>query len=574
VLLNRNLLAIAASVPWPIAATVALGLAVLVSRVAQAILLAQLLATLVTQPAAALVSPVTAGLALSMLARAVLLWLRELLVQRTAYVTKLRVRETLFRKLVRLGPGQTLGQRTGELRSMLVDGVESLETYFGRYLPALIEAVVGPLAIVALLVAIDAWLATIVLVAALFTILAPLAWRAAFEKRSAVVWTELGRLDADFVDSVQGLTTLKAFDATGRWRSHLASQAERVRRVSMAQLRFALMQVGVQRLGTLGGLAGAAAYAALRTSNGELAFATLLMVVFLVPEVFRPLDQLGALIHNAFSAVSAATAIRDLLESPEPGSARVPSRRTPQIASVEFEHVTFVYPRRDTPALRDVSFRIEPGERVAVMGRSGAGKSTLVALLLGFFDPASGSVRLGGVDVRGLPAEALYDLVAVVSQDTFLFHGTIGDNIALGSPGATQAAVEDAARAAGVDRFVRELPDGYRTEVGERGLQLSGGQRQRIAIARALLKNAPVLVLDEATSSVDGATEAAILATLDEVSRGRTTMVIAHRLSTIQGADRIVVLDDGAVSEVGTPVSLAARDGIYHSLAAAHGVPA
>jgi ABC-type multidrug transport system fused ATPase/permease subunit len=193
----------------------------------------------------------------------------------------------------------------------------------------------------------------------------------------------------------------------------------------------------------------------------------------------------------------------------------------------------------------------------------------LVSLLLRFFDPDSGAVRIGGVDLRTLPTNRLYDMVAVVSQDTYLFHGTIADNIGLGRSGASRDEIRSAAVAAGIDDMVIGLPDGYDTFVGERGLTLSGGQRQRVAIARALLKNAPILILDEATSSVDAASEAAIQATLDTIARGRTTMLIAHRLSTTRSADRIVVLDRGRVAEVGTHESLKNSGGVYASLTAA-----
>jgi ATP-binding cassette subfamily C protein CydD len=462
-----------------------------------------------------------AWLAVTIVVRTALMWVADQASQWVSNQTKLRLRERLYRRLIELGPGQLGGRRTGEIRAALVEGIEALETYFGRYLPALVQTFVGPIVIIGYLLTVDATLTGIVFGAALFTVLAPLIWFGAMEKRSAQVWDAIGTFDADFVDSIQGLPTLKAFNASTRRHMQLDEQAEHVRRVSMGQLHYALMHAGIQRLGTLGGFAAALIYAVFAYSGGGLAATSLLLVVFLVPEVFRPLDQLAGLIHDAFGAVSAAEGIQKMLEL-KPLAAPSGHRRGDALTpSVEFENVSFTYPGRDRPAVDGVS---------------------------------------------------LHRVVAVVSQDTYLFHGTVRDNIELGRSGATDDQIRAAAVAAGVDAFVAELPDGYDTQVGERGLTLSGGQRQRVAIARALLADAPILVLDEATSSVDAANEAAIQATLDAISRERTTLVIAHRLSTIRAADRIVVLDEGRVSETGTHDTLHQGGGVYATLTAAQHV--
>ncbi|MFC7107020.1 ABC transporter ATP-binding protein [Nonomuraea rubra] len=236
---------------------------------------------------------------------------------------------------------------------------------------------------------------------------------------------------------------------------------------------------------------------------------------------------------------------------------------------MSFDQVTFSYPGRDRPALDGFSLDIAPGERVALVGRSGAGKTTVASLLLRFFDPSAGRVTVNGVDVRDLSFDRLRSLIAVVSQDTYLFHGTVRRNLALARPDAGDEQLEAAARAAQAHDFITALPDGYDTVVGERGLKLSGGERQRIAIARALLKDAPILVLDEATSAVDAANESAIQHALDTLSGGRTTLMIAHRLSTVQAADRVIVMADGRISEAGPPSELLAGQGAYARLVAA-----
>jgi ATP-binding cassette subfamily C protein CydD len=572
-LLNRDLLVLAGDVRWHILARAALGLMVTGTRVVQAVLIAHAVAQMFTGARVSDLARIAVGLAVTVVVRALLLWLSDVTSQWVANQTKLRLRERLYRQLIVLGPGQVNQRRTGEIRAALVEGVESLQTYFGRYLPGLAQTLIAPVLILAYLLTVDPVLTAIVTGAAVFTVLAPLVWYAAFEKGSAKVWDAIGAFDADFVDTIQGLPTLKAFNASGRRRVQLDAQAEHVRRISMGQLHYGLMHAGIQRLGTLGGFAVALIYAVFAYAGGNLNAASLLIVVFVVPEVFRPLDQLSGLIHDAFSAVSAADGINKLLTlSPTaPPIAQIGSAQTLE-ASVEFDHVDLTYPGRAEPAVDDVSFTIAPAETVAVVGPSGSGKTTLVSLLLRFFDPDAGAVRIGGVDLRTLPTDKLYAMVAVVSQDTYLFHGTIADNIALGRPGASVDDIRGAAVAAGVDDFVTELPEGYDTPVGERGLTLSGGQRQRVAIARALLKNAPILILDEATSSVDAASEAAIQATLETVARDRTTLVIAHRLSTTRSASRVVVLDRGRVAEAGTHDGLQSNGGVYAALNAAQRV--
>jgi ATP-binding cassette subfamily C protein CydCD len=235
---------------------------------------------------------------------------------------------------------------------------------------------------------------------------------------------------------------------------------------------------------------------------------------------------------------------------------------------VTFDAVTFAYSAGEPPALNNVSFSIGAGQTVALVGRSGAGKTTAAHLLLRFWDPQRGNIRIGAVDVRDMKLDDLRQAVALVAQDTYLFNVTLRENLRLGRPDATDDDVLEAARRANVDEFAAALPEGYDTLVGERGVQLSGGQRQRLAIARALLKDAPILVLDEATSHLDAVNEAEVRAALDQLMVGRTTLVIAHRLSTIRGADLIVVLDNGSVVEQGTHSELLALDGLYSHLIA------
>ena len=317
------------------------------------------------------------------------------------------------------------------------------------------------------------------------------------------------------------------------------------------------------------GAATALIYGALRVESGAMALTALLIILMLGVEIFRPMRELRTVLHQGMVGLSAAQGIYEILDDKPSVADVLPTPLDKALApTIAFEDVRFAYPGTRRTVHDGLTFRAEAGERLGLVGPSGGGKSSIVRLLLRFYDPDGGRITLGGHDLRTLSFEQIRSLIAVVNQDTFLFHGTVEENIRLGKPDASQRQVEDAARAANIHEFILALPQGYGTVIGESGIKLSGGQRQRLAIARALLRDAPILVLDEALSAVDAENEAVIQEALDRLMQGRTTLILAHRLSSVIDCDRILVLDGGKVDGAGRHAELMSRGGVYAGLMA------
>ena len=563
--MNATLWVLAGPIKRHMALSVALGLLVTGAYIGQGILAALALSAIFSAQDYARAAWCVAGLGGLLVVRGFLIWVQEIAAQKTAQATKESLRERLLAKLLQLGPAFVTAQKSGEIQAVIVNGVEAIETYYSRYLPTVAMAFFGCAIVLAFLATIDLTSALVLLP---FVILAPLiadAWRKWRRPKSGGLFRAKADFGSYLLDSLQGLVTLKAFAATGPRRVQLVDKAQELRLEAMRTLSISLMRGGVTGLLTLGGVATVLSLNAWRVADHQIAPLVLFVSLFLAREAFRPIDRVEREFHAAYAGQTAAPSILKLLnETPRIVEATRPVMR-PARADVAFENVTFSYDGGEA-ALKSVSFSIGENQRIALVGPSGAGKSTVIALLLRFFEAQSGAVKIGGVDVRDMALEDLRALIAVVAQDTFLFHGSIANNLRIARLGASDAEIEAAADAAQIGEFIRGLPQGFATEVGERGAQLSGGQRQRIALARALLKDAPILVLDEATSNIDPASEKAIQKALETLLANRTTIVIAHRLSTIQSADRILVLDAGKVVEHGTHDELARRGGLYARL--------
>ncbi|MFI6407781.1 thiol reductant ABC exporter subunit CydD [Streptomyces sp. NPDC050548] len=473
--------------------------------------------------------------------RALVSWLTELAAHRASASVKSELRRRLLERSVELGPGWLSGQRTGSLVALATRGVDALDDYFSRYLPQLGLAVVVPVAVLARIVTED-WVSAAIIVGTLPLIplfMVMIGW--ATQSRMDRQWQLLSRLSGHFLDVVAGLPTLKVF---GRAKA----QAESIRRITgeyrqatMRTLRIAFVSsFALELLATLS-VALVAVTIGMRLVHGDMDLYIGLVVLVLAPEAYLPLRQVGAQYHAAAEGLAAAEEIFSVLETPVPatGTTEVPSD------ALAFEGVTVRYPGRSVDAVSDVTFAVEPGETVALVGPSGSGKSTLLNALLGFVRPAEGRVRVGGVDLTDADLERWRARIAWVPQHPQLYAGTIAENVRLARPDADDTAVRRALADAGALEFVDALPEGIGSVLGEDGAGLSAGQRQRLALARAFLADRPVLLLDEPTAALDGATEAEVVEAVRRLAVGRTVLLVVHRPALLAVADRVVRVTEG-----------------------------
>ena len=570
--LDRRLLTHTRGVRLRIAGAALLGLLAVAAGISRLAFSGLIIAGVLTGAAFSSLIPYLAAVAGFIALRAVFQYLRDMVSQETAARVKAGLHDKLYRHALDLGPGHFDQKRTGDVLLSLGEGVEQLQTFYGQFLPQMVVAGVAPILIFFLMASFDVVIGLIFLVFALLTLLETPLFLMFTGESSRRRRASYGAFGADFLDSIQGIATLKIFGRTRSQGAALAARARHLYRTTMGVLAVNMVSVGVTTFGILGGTACALAWGALKVSAGDLEIRSLIVILIMGAEIFRPTRELMVLYHQGINAMASAEGIFALLETPVTVRDPAPDEAADETSfepTIRYEDVSFAYREGSRPALREVSLELRPGEKLGVVGPSGAGKSTLVSLMLRFADPQQGRVLLGGRDIRAIPLHVLRRHIAVVAQDMYLFYGTIADNLRMARPEATAAELEHAARAANIHEFIAGLPQGYDTIVGERGVRLSGGERQRIAIARAILKDAPILVLDEALSSVDAQSEAVINEALRKLMEGRTTLIIAHRLSSVIHADRIVVLERGRVVETGSHGTLLETGGTYSRLMAA-----
>lgn len=510
--------------------------------------------------------PLLAALLVIALARAGFLWGSTVFSKAVAVRVKAELRERLYTHLAALGPAYTRGERSGELSNTAVEGVEELDAYISEYLPQLFLSTLVPLSILIIVLPLDIFSGAILLFTAPLVPFFMILIGIAAGKESRKQWQALSRLSAHFLDVMQGLTTLKIFGQSRAQVAIIRQISDEFRSTTMSVLRVAFISALVLELLSTIATALVAVHVGLRLLDAEIAFDTALFILILAPEFYLPLRMLGLRFHAGMSGITAAQRIFEVLETPLPPATETVQPVLPDLRyDIRFEAVRFAYDD-DRAALNGASFRIAPGHTVALVGPSGAGKSTVIQLLLRFITPTGGAITVDGIPLAALPADEWRAQVAWVPQMPYLFNASIAENIRLARPDAPLDAVITAAEQAHADAFIRALPQGYDTVIEERGSRLSGGQAQRIALARAFLKDAPLVILDEATANLDPETEMQLRDAIQTLMRDRTVLLIAHRLSTVTQTDEILVINEGRIIEHGTHADLLSRNGLYHRL--------
>jgi ATP-binding cassette, subfamily B, fatty acid transporter len=507
---------------------------------------------------------------------ALLVWAQARLLNVTLQRTMVALRSDVEDKIHRLPLSYFDGRQRGELLSRVTNDIDNLQSSLSMTISSLLTSSLTVVAVLAMMVSISPLLALITVLTVPLSLVATRAIARRSRQLFVAQWTSTGRLNAHIEETYSGFTIVKTFGHQAAAREQFRSFNDDVYQASFGSQFFSgLVGPATTFVGNLGYVA-VAVVGGLQVATGHITLGNIQAFIQYVRQFNTPLSQVAGMYNTLQSGVASAERVFNLLdeaeESPDPQPTSELTQLSPpngQLAPlsgrVEFQHVNFAY-RPGIPVIEDLSMVAEPGSTVAIVGPTGAGKTTLVNLLMRFYDVDSGRILLDGVDITAMSRQTLRSRIGMVLQDTWLFDGTIAENIAYGRPEASEEDVAAAAKAAYVDRFVETLPAGYRTRVSGDGANISAGEKQLITIARAFLARPRLLILDEATSSVDTRTEALIQRAMGELRQDRTSFIIAHRLSTIREADRILVMQAGRIVEQGNHADLMARRGAYYAM--------
>ncbi|HBA85314.1 MAG TPA: thiol reductant ABC exporter subunit CydD [Verrucomicrobia bacterium] len=566
--LDRRLLALVRSHRPALAGAVGFGILAAWLAVAQAWCLSRAIAMAFLERAALpALSMWLAAYTLLAFLRATAGWLAQEEGARLSFHIKRTLRERLLAHIARLGPAGLPNERSGELVHTLFGGINSLDAWLGEYLPQFFRAIGIPLSLLFIVLPLDWISGAILLVTAPLIPFFMILIGASADARARRQWQTLSRLSAHFLDVLQGLTTIKLLGRSQAEAVTIEQVTTAFRHTTMSVLRIAFLSALVLELLATLSTALIAVSLGVRLLHGSIPFQSALFVLILAPDFYLPLRQLGARYHAGLSGATAAGRLFGLLETqPAMTLPSKPEQPPPAPFSISFHEIAHAYQDGTRPTLQGVSFTLRPGETTVLIGPSGAGKSTIVQLLLGFMAPQAGSILIDGMPLAAIDPSAWRDRIAWVPQRPFLFHATLAENLRLAKPEATLEDLTVAAQAAGLHDTIAQWPQGYDTPIGERGGRLSGGEIQRLAIARAFLKNAPFLILDEPTSQLAPEQEDSIYQAIQRLTKDRTTLLITHRLSTIRDDMHVLVLSDGQLLEDGYAGALKAQNGWFARL--------
>jgi ATP-binding cassette subfamily C protein CydD len=510
-------------------------------------------------------------LLLVMLGRAALPWLSNIAAGHIAVRAKSIMRERLMQHLLQ-ADSQQEDERSGELAHVLATGVESLDAYFSQVLPQLCATLIIPI-VVLIAASITDPLSGLILFITLpllpiFMILIGKQSERATHRR----WHELGQMSAHFLEVIQGSATLKLFGQSASQRQIVRRVSEQFGRVTMQVLHIAFLSALAMEMGATLSTALVAVEVGVRLLSGQMPFSLAFLALILAPEFYQPLRALGPQFHASMDSAAGASRIFSLLDKPSNATSNPEINNCIHHAkthhTLQFKQICYTYPASDEqrPALSDISFSVQTGQTMAIVGPSGAGKSTLADLLLRFAEPQRGSICFDDVPISMQSPQQWRQHVAWQPQRPYLFNVSGAENIALAHSGTSREEIMQAAQLVGIHEMVQALPQGYDTVVGERSARLSGGQIQRLSLARAILKQAPILILDEATSALDATAESQVLHALTSLCSSRITLMITHRLHTIRQADPVLILNEGSIAAIGSHEELQHSSTLYHQL--------
>ncbi|MEI8132121.1 MAG: thiol reductant ABC exporter subunit CydD, partial [Leptolinea sp.] len=519
------------------------------------------------------VAPIFIPLITVIILRAVFVFINELSAAIVSEKIKTGIRDNLSRKILNLGPAFINQQKSGELAYTITQAVDSLDAYFSQYIPQMVIAAILPIGILTVVFPLDTLSAVILLLTApLIPVFMVLIGRTT-EALTRQQYSAFSRMSAFFLDTLRGLSELKNLGRSADHASRLDQVSQRYREATLRVLRISFLSALVLELAATLSVAVIAVEIGLRLLYGQIAFQQAFFLLVIAPEFYQPLRQLGARFHAAQNGVSAARRIFEILDQPE--NSAIPATDAVSFFGnnlfrepfkIRFENVSFAYPGREQDAVSNVSFILHSGRTIALVGLNGSGKSTLAALLLRFIQPHNGRILYNDIDIQSIPVIQWRAGIAWLDQQPVLLNDSIRQNLLLSRPGASPAQLQYALDESCLSETIAALPSGLDTELGENAFRFSGGQAQRLSLARAFLKDAPLLILDEPTSHLDALLEAELDSSLDKLSKNRTALLIAHRKTTAYHADQILVMDRGRLVEQGTHVELIGLGKFYAKL--------